>query len=73
VTGQPPKPHSPYPHVVATRQSAEATHKKPRRTSRATNGATFSFHRELPIGMDPDEARHRCEEAFRALAEGVGR
>jgi len=40
---------------------------------RAKNGATFSFRRELPIGMEPDEARRRCEEAIRALAEGVGR
>ena len=40
---------------------------------RAKNGATFIFRTDLPDGMDPDEARRRCEEAIRALAEGVGR
>jgi len=40
---------------------------------RAKNGATFIFRGDLPDGMDPDEARRRCEDAIRALAEGVGR
>jgi len=39
----------------------------------ARNGATFIFRTDLPDGMDPDEARRRCEEAVRALAEGMGR
>ena len=40
---------------------------------RAKNGARFSFRSELPAGMDSEEARRRCEEAIRALAEGTGR
>jgi hypothetical protein len=40
---------------------------------RARNGATFIFRTELPDGMEPDEARRRCEEAIRALAEGGAR
>jgi hypothetical protein len=40
---------------------------------RGKNGATFIFRRELPHGMTHEEALRRCEEAIRALAEGVGR
>ena len=39
----------------------------------AKNGATFIFRRRLPEGMTREEARRRCEDAIRALAEGVGR
>ena len=39
----------------------------------AKNGATFIFRRRLPEGMTHEEALRRCEEAIRALAEGVGR
>jgi len=45
---------------------------RPKRTSpekKPGKGPTFTFTRRLSEGLGTDEARRRCEEAFRALGE----
>ncbi len=36
-------------------------------------GPTFTFRQRLPVGMTPEEAVRRCEQAIAALAEGRAR
>jgi len=68
--GLPMRAH-PRPHGVPAERSAHPSRAASLR--RAKNGAMFVFRTDLPDGMDADEALRRCEEAIRALAEGVGR
>lgn len=69
-SGLPTRAH-PRPHGVPAERLAHPFRAASLR--RAKNGAIFVFRTDLPNGMDADEALRRCEEAIRALAEGVGR
>lgn len=47
---------------------AETSERKPEKKDRAT-GPTFTFRYALPERMTPSEARLRCEQFIRALAD----